>query len=301
MRYHLIRYKDIDLDSFDPEVTSFLGKFSRKSVLKIFGTNEKGLIILVPQYQAYTAYYIFVKEEFRHQGVAKDLIASAFAYCKRYRKIFKIKIVFNNAEAEWLERISIEMKLLPISFQRIYILYRENFDSDAGKEWVYKRMKLVVERFKSKGYFVDFFGNAPSEILNKLQHYFETKNTPGWEAPFDMNPFQINYDPDFSFICWKDNEPVSYICNERFGDSLVTREMFCFRKYFSLGVSFLPLYNFADAMLQDSSVKRCSFLIFDQNTRAKLMMDRDYAKFLPTVTVQKIYAGNAKPYKIKEV
>ena len=294
MKFKLIRYRDIDLESFGKEVPFYLGMASRKSLLKIFGTNEKGLIILAPQYNGFAVQYLFVKADFRRQGVAKDLIDTALAYCIRYHKVLEFRILFTNPIAEGLERHALRRNMIVSSLQRIYIFYRKNFDTAIGRDWVYGRMKKVVDRFQKKGYCLDTFGNAPEEILQKLKHYCDTKNTPGWETPGDMNPFHIAYDPCLSFICWKDGEPVSYICNKRYGDSVVSKEIFCFRRYFSLGVAILPLYAFTDGIMKDVTIQRGSLMIMDNNTRSALMMARDYATFSPSVTIQKTYAGNAK-------
>lgn len=293
--YNLIKYKDVDQESLGPEVEFYLSIMTNKKAYKIFGTNEKGIIILVPSYNGYVVQYAFVRKKFRLQGVCRALLDSACVYCKRYHWILEVRIIFNSPFADALERYALERKMIVSSIQRLSILQRVKFDGDEGKGWINGRLLRVSQRFLSKGYCVSSFEKAPKDILEKLRIYFKEKIIPGWETPRDMNPFNHRMDTTLSFICWKDNEPVSYICIVRYGDSVVAKEHFCFRKYFSTGISIVPLGYFANAIQKDPSVRKISFMTLESNMQAIRMLNRQYSKFDPKDTLQKEYVWNGKP------
>lgn len=297
-KYNLIAYRTLDLVSFGRDLQLHLEQAETMRNLKIFGSNEKGIIVLSPQYNGYNIYYLIVKEQFRYQGVCRDLIDSALVYCRRYRKVLTMRIVFNNSIAAALERYAINRKMILISGQKIFILKRKMLDNEKGMEWIGLRMKNVADRFLNNGYKISSFRKAPAEILDKLKYYFDNKNIKGMETPADMHPFSHRNDTDFSFVCWKESEPVSYICAERYGDSLVAFEFFCFIKYFGLGVSIVPLQYFSEAAMMDKSINRVSFMILDTNKLSLRMLYRDYSKFNPAVTVQKVYAGPGDIIKV---
>lgn len=287
--YNLLPRRDLDRERFGPEVDLFLNLSAESRLRKIFGTNEKGILILVPGLNCYTIQYLFVREEFRHQGVARDLLDSAFLYCKRYHATFMIRVLFNDTFAAALERYAICRGMQPATSQRLFILYRDRFYNEKVFFWIDHRLLPVATRFLDKGYVVTPFNEAPGEVLAKMKRYFNEKNVPTWETPSDMNPFRHRMDPDLSFLCWKDDDPVAYLCVERFGDSVVVNEHFCFRKYFRSGVSIVPLARFAEEVRRDSSIRRISFIILDGNLQALRMLNRQYGNFDPKETLQKVF------------
>lgn len=286
--YNLIKYKDVDIETFGESVEFYLSRIN-PYFSKIFGANGEGLIVLVPYQTGYTVYYLFVCEQRRVHGVANELLNTALSYCRRYRKVLIVKIIFNSPFAEFLERFAKDNGMVQNSGQRLYIAQiNDGRSSSTFKEWSL-RMKIVSKRFLQKGYQVSAFGNTPELVLAKLKRYCEEKLVPEWETPGDMNPFNYQYDNTLSFICRKDDEPAAYICVERFGDSVVVRELFCFKKYFSSGISMVPLSYFLQAVADDPSILRISFMILDSNMNAVRMLKRQYSQFPLKESVQKGY------------
>ena len=292
-RYNLIPYRDIDAEAFGEDV-GFYFSLIKPSRSKIFGDVKEGIIILVPYYFGYITHYLFVREKCRNKGVATALLDSARKYCIRYKKRLTLKIIFNNQFAEALERYALSREMKLGSEQTLHILNTQDVRNATGEKWIYARMMSVSKHFLSEGYKIAAFSKAPKEILSKLKRYSTEKNVKGYETPMDMNPFAFHYDDNLSFICWKENEPVSYICIERFGDSVVVKEFFCFRQYFNLGVSILPQAYFADGLWKDPSVRRVSFMTLDSNTLIQGMLKRQYSMFPLKHKVQKMYRTVAK-------
>ena len=292
-KFNLIKYHDINTIPIGKEAEFYLSRVNWVHS-KIFGDSTVGFIIIIPYYFGYLSYFLFVREEYRHRNLSTFLLDSARKYCIRYNKIFSLKIIFDNTFAKSLERYAMNCGMTNCSTQKLYILNTVDVRNKRGNEWISSRMMGVVDRFLNKGYEITSFSKAPEHILLKLKQYSNEKIVLGYEMPNDMNPFAFHYDDNLSFICWRDNEPVSYICVERYGDSVVVKENFCFKRFISSGVAIVPLAYFAYALWRDTSIGRVSFMILDSNEAANRMVQREYSKFPLNETIQKIYCTSYK-------
>lgn len=288
-KFSLINYRDIDLTLFGDSAKFYLSQINLLKS-KIIGDVNEGFIILEPYYFGYIVNYLFVKEDNYDNLIIYSLLDSSITYCNREKNKLYLKIVFSNDLSKSLENYALSHNMKLISSQKIYLLKTIDVRNSVGERWINKRMRSVTERFLTKGYKIASFSEAPELILSKLKKYSIEKNIIGHEMPMDINPFSIDYDLHLSYILWKEDEPISYLCIKRYGDSVVVKENFCFNQYISTGASILPLAYFAEALWKDSSILRVSFIILDSNEIVNRMVQREYSQFPLNSTIQKIYS-----------
>ncbi len=289
--FNLIKLDDIKVDSFGEEI-SFYYDIVKSAKGKILGDNERGLIMLLPYFWGYSAFFVFVREELRHKGIGKSLLDSAKEYCRRYHKNYYLKIIFNSPFSNWLEQYAVDNGMNISSNQTIYLIFREDIEGHEPLVYWYKeRLVPISQRLLNRGYKISSFADAPAVMMKNMISFFDELDLDKRLVPIDMHPKQYqNLDLKLSTVCWKDEStPVSYISVSRFGDCVIIEEHFCFKEYTNRGAAIIPLCYLVQEMKLDTSIKRVSFMILDSNKEAFRMLNKQYAPFIRTSKVQKMY------------
>lgn len=302
--FNLMKLDDVKVDSLETEVI-FYYDMIKSSKGKILGDNERGLIMLLPYYWGYVVLFVFVREKLRLQGIGKSLLDSAKEYCKRYHKNFYLKIVFNSPFSNWLEQYAQNIGMSISSNQTIHLMFRGDIEgSEPLFHWYKDRLEPISQRLLDRGYKVSSFADAPAVMMKRMESFFDEMDLDKRLVPIDMHPKQYqNLDLKLSTVCWKDEStPVSYISVSRFGDCVIIKEHFCFKEYTNQGAAIIPLCCLVQKMKLDTSIKRISFMILDSNKEALRMLNKQYAPFIRTSKVQKMYMLEyLEEIKMKEI
>lgn len=297
--FNLLKIKDVAADKIDDAKFHFYYDMVVRSKGKILGDNTKGYIFLDYYQTGYSVFFIYVFPQWRNKGVAHSLLDSAYDYCKHIHKLFALKAIGEDLGATILCQFAAEKKMTKGSHMKIYICDRSKPLEKIFSQW-YDKIKPFQERFFSHGVILSKFKETPKKVIDTLRSYFTV-----WDesrlVPFDFhfdNYFNVEY--DYSFVCYKDDEPLSYIICTRYGDSLIMQEMGTVRSHWLNGTILLCVIPAIQQAIADRSLNKVSFMHLSTNVPMNRLYKKWLSPFHSRFTEQQIFYVNYKPIKRKK-
>lgn len=255
------------------------------------GEAGKGLIILEPYDAGYIVLYMYVQKDMRRQGISKDLLESALAYCEENKYMFIVKIIFTNDYSKFLVRFAQEHNLKEGPSMHLHLMDRRQTDMDAVWKKLEKKLAPLQQHYARAGYTVSLFNETPEIVRKNLDAAFHVWNE-SREVPMDMYPFIKDMYQPLSFICYKGEDPIAYMVTERYGDSLVIKEQLVLKSHWGGPGFLLTLYPFIDKLVAAKDIIRVTYMNLSTNKKAVESTQRYYSAFVYETIEQTLYIKN---------
>lgn len=289
-RYTILPHTAIHRDTDDLNVDFYLDLTGGEQSI-VFGHPEDGYLFIAPKEKRWAVRHIYVLPHRRNQGLSRALLDAAALYCKDQRMDFMIYLTYNNDYTHrFLDRYVHERGMTPCVPTRLFIFEDHSFFQSPEWQKTMQRMQLMTERWEAKGAVTAHFDECPDEVLENLKALYYETDEENYQVASDIWPFiPDRYEP-LSFITYKENEPMTFVFSQRFGNSILFSGNLALKKYQHNGCFILPLYRFIQSIAEDTSIERMTCKIVGSNHEAVQLAENLWSQAKPRFVKMQVFA-----------
>ena len=235
--------------------------------------------------------YLFVKEEFRGQGIGMGLIDAVLLYAKNKKLAgIQAQVVLQNEYGEIIDHI---LRKKGFEVYNTATIIRYSNDDACKKEWdifMEKRGKRICNTLEERGFKTLNFAEAPTNVFNTL------RTAIGSRFPSNLDPFRYidnmsdRLVAEYSFVTLKEDEPVAFATVTTVDyRTLVFQQLSTNFRHQSNGAFLLPFAAFMGRFLTSDVYSKVSATVYDGNSRMKRLVHSFIGPLAESIKTQNVY------------